>query len=126
MVLDRLKQVASHVSGTAPPPYPFDPLTPTEIERATAIIDKEHDGLSYNTVVVHEPRKAEMLKWLADPAHAHKPHRVADICAIGKGNEVYDGLVDLDEGKITTWEHIEGVQPLVRISTKAIRDYLLI
>ena len=117
MVLDRLRQVAQHVTGTTPPPHPFDPLSATEIEATTAIIAKEHEGLYYNAVTIHEPRKADMLAWLADPDHTHRPHRVADVVAIGKGSKVYDGLVDLEEKKIIKWELMDGVQPLVRGST---------
>ena len=115
MVLDRVKQVAQHVAGTAPIPYPFDPLSAAEIENAVSLIRKEHGALYYNAVTLWEPRKAEMLAWLADPGHAKRPHRVADVVAIEKGSKVFDGLVDLDEGKIVKWEHTEGVQPLVRI-----------
>ena len=115
MVLDRLKQVAQHVAGTTPPPHPFDPLSASEIEKATAIVRKEHGSLFFNAVTVWEPRKAEMLAWLADPEHTVRPHRVADVVAIGKGSKVYDGLVDLDEEKIVQWELTEDVQPLVRM-----------
>lgn len=115
MVLDRLKQVAQHVAGTAPRPHPFDPLSEAEIERAVSIVRKEHDSLYFNTVTLWEPRKVEMLKWLADPNHTPRPHRVADVVAIAKGDKVYDGLVDLEEGKIVKWEAAEGVQPLVRL-----------
>ena len=114
MVLERLKQVAQHVAGTAPPPHPFDPLSGSEIESAVALIRQEHGSLYYNAVTLWEPRKAEMLAWLADPEHTVRPHRVADVVAIGKGSKVYDGLVDLDEQKIVKWEYTEGVQPLVR------------
>ena len=113
MVLERLKQVAQHVAGSAPPPHPFDPLTASEIEAAVSIVGKEHNSVYYNAVTLHEPRKAEMLAWLADPAHTNRPHRVADVVAIGKGSKVYDGKVDLDEEKILLWESEEGVQPLV-------------
>lgn len=113
MVLDRLKQVAQHVTGTAPSPHPFDPLSALEIEKATAIVREEHGSLFFNAVTVWEPRKEEMLAWLADPEHTVRPHRVADVVAIGKGSKVYDGLVDLDEGKIVKWELTEDVQPLV-------------
>ena len=116
MVLDRLKQVAQHVTGSQPPPYPFDPLTAREIEVAVAIIRKEHSSLYYNAVTLHEPRKATMLAWLADPEHTPRPRRTADVVAIGKGSKVYDGLVDLDEQKILQWESVEGVQPLVGTS----------
>ena len=114
MVLDRLKQVAQHVTGTTPPPHPFDPLSAAEIEKAVTLVNKEHGPLYYNAVTVWEPRKGEMLAWLADPDHTNRPHRVADVVAIKRGGTVYDGLVDLDEDKILKWESTEGVQPLVR------------
>lgn len=114
MVLDRLKQVTQHVTGTAPRPHPFDPLSGSEIESAVALIRQEHGSLHYNAITLWEPRKAEMLTWLADPNHTVRPHRVADVVAIGRGSKVYDGLVDLDEQKIVRWEFTEGVQPLVR------------
>lgn len=114
MVLDRLKQVAQHVIGTAPPPHPFDPLSASEIEKVASLVRQEHDSLYYNAITLLEPRKAEMLAWLADPDHTVRPHRVADVVAIGKGSKVFDGLIDLDEQKIVQWELTEGVQPLVR------------
>lgn len=114
MVLERLKQVTQHVTGTAPPPHPFDPLSAAEIEKATAIVRQEYGPLYFNAVTVWEPRKADMLTWLADPKHSVRPHRIADVVAIGRGSKVYDGLVDLDEEKIVQWELTEGVQPLVR------------
>lgn len=113
MVLDRLKQVAQHVTGTAPPPHPFDPLSATEIEAAADLIRREHGSLYYNAISLLEPRKAEMQAWLADPEHTVRPHRVADVVAIGKGSKVYDGWVDLTEKKIVNWELTNDVQPLV-------------
>lgn len=114
MALDRLKQVAQHVTGTTPPPHPFDPLSATEIEAAADLIRREHGSLYYNAISLLEPRKAEMQAWLADPEHTVRPHRVADVVAIGKGSKVYDGWVDLTEKKIVNWELTDGVQPLVR------------
>lgn len=113
MLLGRLRQVAQHVTGNSPPPHPFDPLSAAEIEKAVAIINKEHAPLNYNAITVHEPRKAQMMVWLQGPDHTPRPHRVADVVAIKKGGTVYDGLVDLDEGKVVSWESNEGVQPLV-------------
>ena len=114
MVLERLKQVAQHVSGTLPSSHPFDPLSAEEIEAAVALVRKEKGDLFYNAVSLLEPRKSQMLAWLADPEHANRPHRVADVVAIGKGSKVYDGIVDLEEKKILQWESVEGVQPLVK------------
>ena len=114
MVLQRLKQVAQHVSGIAPPPHPFDPLSPSEIEKVVAIVRREHASLYFNAVTTLETRKVEMMAWLADPEHSPRPRRVADIVATSKGSKVYDGLIDIEAEKIIKWEIIDGVQPIVR------------
>lgn len=113
MALDRLKAMAQQVSGATPLPHPFDPLTNTEIELAVQTVRKAHGQLFYNAVTLWEPRKKQMLAWLANPAQAPRPARVADVVAIGKGGVVFEGLVDLKETKILKWETLEGVQPLV-------------
>jgi primary-amine oxidase len=116
MALERLQSVAQHVTGTTPPPHPFDPLSNAEIETAAQIIRKEHGKVHYNAITLYEPRKKEMLKWLADPAHTPRPARIADIVAIAPGGKVYDGLVNLIEGKIVKWVQLAGVQPLVSVT----------
>lgn len=113
MALDRLKQAASHVTGLGQPPHPFDPLSETEIEQAVGIVREEHSNVFFNAVTLGEPRKAEMMKWIKNPEHTPRPHRIADVVCIGKGSKVFDGIVDLTEGKILSWEMTEGVQPLV-------------
>lgn len=107
--------MAQHVTGKPPLSHPFDPLTAIEIELAVAVVRKEYGDLYYNAVTLFEPRKEEMLLWLADPDHSARPRKVADIVAIGKGSKVYDGLVDLDQERIIKWELVEGAQPLVRV-----------
>lgn len=118
MALDRLQSVTSHLTGNTTPPHPFDPLSNAEIEHAVAIIRKEHGKVAYNAISLHEPRKKEMLAWLADPNTAPRPARIADVVVIGAGSKVYDGLVDLKSGKILEWITMEGVQPLVSLSTE--------
>jgi primary-amine oxidase len=113
MALDRLKQAASHLTGQAAPPHPFDPLTESEIEQAVAVIRKEHSDVFFNAVTLWEPRKAEMMKWIKDTQHTPRPSRVADVVCIGRGSKVFEGIVDLKEDKIINWEQKDGVQPLV-------------
>jgi primary-amine oxidase len=113
MALDRLKQAASHLTGQAAPPHPFDPLTESEIEQAVAVIRKEHSDVFFNAVTLWEPRKAEMMKWMKDTQHTPRPPRVADVVCIGRGSKVFEGIVDLKEDKIINWEQKDGVQPLV-------------
>lgn len=113
MALNRLKSVAQHITNTAPPPHPFDPLTNAEIESAVSIIRAQKGQLHYNAITLWEPRKKEMMKWIADPEHIPRPARVADVVVIAPGGKVYDGLVDLKEERLVKWEAIDGVQPLV-------------
>jgi primary-amine oxidase len=113
MALDRLKQAASHLTGQVGPPHPFDPLSEAEIERAVALVRTEHNDVFFNAITLWEPRKAEMLKWIKEPQHTPRPTRVADVVCIGRGSKVFEALVDLDEGKLVSWEQKDGVQPLV-------------
>ena len=113
MAVSRLKQLTTQLSSSPPLPHPFDPLSAEEIEKAVRIVDKEYGPLAYNAVSLLEPRKEEMMAWLHNPDVCPKPKRVADVVAIKKGGAVYDGLVDLGEGKVTSWTSIEGVQPLI-------------
>ncbi|KAF2404542.1 hypothetical protein EJ06DRAFT_487365 [Trichodelitschia bisporula] len=110
-VADRLTQVAAHLLPQ--PPHPHDPLSGAEIRKAVEIVRSAHPGLFFNAVTLWEPRKAAMQAWLAAPNTAPRPHRVADVVAIGRGSKVYDGVVDLTTGEIVSWELTEGVQPLI-------------
>lgn len=113
MVLDRLQQLTYQVDGSSPPPHPFDPLSTAEIDTAVSIIRREHGKVNFNAVSLYEPRKAEMMAWLADPNNAPRPKRAAEVVAISPEGQVYDGFVDLNEGKIVEWKHTPGVQPII-------------
>lgn len=113
MVLERLQQMASHLTGQATHTHPLDPLTTEEIAAAVAIVKRVYPAVHFNAVTLWEPRKAEMQAWLSAPETVPRPHRVADVVAIGRGSKVFDGLVDLKEERIVKWELTEGVQPLI-------------
>lgn len=98
-------------------PYPLDPLTLEEIETVITAVKKVHGDLFFNVVSMHEPRKAEMTAWLADPETAPRPTRVADVVVIAPGGKVYDGLVDVKTATITYWELLDGLQPIVSSHT---------
>jgi primary-amine oxidase len=115
MALNRLKSITHHVTATASPPHPFDPLSNAEIETAAEIIRKEHGIVHYNAITLLEPRKKEMLKWLEDPVRTPRPTRIADVVAIAPGGKVCDGWINLEEQKIVKWTILDGVQPLVCI-----------
>ena len=90
-----------------------DPLSTNEIAAAVAIVRQEHPHVFFNAVTLWEPPKKQMQRWLASPSTVPKPHRIADVVAIGKGSKVFDGHVDLNEGRILKWELTDGVQPLI-------------
>jgi primary-amine oxidase len=93
-------------------PHPFDPLSKEEIQHAVNVVKKTYGDLLFNVVSLHEPRKAEMTKWLEDSS-APRPARIADVVAIAPGGKVYDALVDLASGNITKWELLDGLHPIV-------------
>jgi primary-amine oxidase len=99
-------------SANAGLPHPFDPLSSTEIEQAISIVTKAHGDLFFNVVSLQEPRKAVMTAWLANPA-SPRPPRVADVVVIAKGGAVFEGFVDLAADKITSWDKLNGLQPIV-------------
>ncbi|KAJ3566516.1 hypothetical protein NPX13_g7100 [Xylaria arbuscula] len=93
-------------------PHPLDPLSQAEIQSTIDIVKKAHGELFFNVVSLHEPRKAEMSRWLENPS-APQPARIADVVVIAPGGKVYDGLVDLASGTITKWELLDGLQPII-------------
>lgn len=113
MVLERLQQVSSLFTGQVVKTHPFDPLSSDEIAAAVAIVKKEYPDVFFNAVTLSEPPKKEMMRWVASPDTVPRPARLAEIVAIGRGSKVFDGLVDIQAGKILKWELTEGVQPLI-------------
>lgn len=101
------------LTADVPFPHPFDPLSLEEIETAITTVKKAHGDVFFNVVSLHEPRKAEMTAWLADPETAPRPTRVADVVVIAPGGKVYDGFVDIKTATITHWEELDGLQPIV-------------
>ncbi|KAH0610064.1 uncharacterized protein H6S33_012610 [Morchella sextelata] len=115
-MLERLQQIHDHLfkPGT-PQPHPLDPLSELEIEYAVSIVSKDHGPkLRYNTVCLSEPKKAEMLAWLETPEVAPRPLREAEVVVVGDGY-LCDGIVDLTNGVIKTWEKLTGVQPMLTV-----------
>lgn len=108
MVLERLQQMASHVTGQLARPHPLDPLSKAEIAKAVDIIKREHPDVFFNAITIKEPPKADALRWVASPDTAPRPPRMADCVCIGPGSKVYDSLVDLEKGQIISWECVNS------------------
>ncbi|KAH8775444.1 copper amine oxidase [Diaporthe sp. PMI_573] len=93
--------------------HPFDPLSLQEIETVITSVKKAHGDVFFNVVSLHEPRKAEMSAWLADPEKSPRPARIADVVVIAPGGKVFDGLVDVKTASIKHWEQLDGAQPII-------------
>ena len=99
-----IRQVASH---------PLDPLTAEEIMEASGILKSER-GLGtrvrFETIVLKEPAKEEVLGFrTGDPIR-----RNAFLVVLDNDDEAtYEATVCLDEGRVTDWKHIPGVQPRI-------------
>ncbi|PHH68000.1 hypothetical protein CDD80_320 [Ophiocordyceps camponoti-rufipedis] len=95
--------------------HPSDPLSAPEITTAISLIQTTHPTVQFHVVTLHEPRKAELLQWLAHPDTAKKPARIADVVVVAPGARVGEGLVNLDEGCIVSWAWLEGQQPIITV-----------
>ncbi|TQN65480.1 Copper amine oxidase 1 [Colletotrichum shisoi] len=106
------------------PTHPLDPLSSAEIQKAIAVVKAAHGDVFFNVVSLHEPRKAELTRWLASPTTTPLPSRIADVVVIAKGGKVYDGLVDIASGAITKWELMQGVQPIITMEELQIVEHV--
>ena len=114
-MLERIQQVGAQLIGKPlqTEHFPLDPLTVDEIAAAVEIVRNEYTDVHFNAVALKEPKKNELMQWLEAAGSAPRPHRVADVVCLGRGSKVFDGLVDLTEGRITKWTLAEGCQPLI-------------
>ncbi len=87
--------------------HPLDPLNSHEIAGAAALV-RQHGGLSgqawFETIALHEPEKDELLQKTV-------PARRAFVCCYDPpSGQTWDGVVNLGEGRLEGWRHVEGAQ----------------
>ncbi|KAI6785943.1 primary-amine oxidase [Emericellopsis cladophorae] len=102
----------------SPTAHPLDPVSPQELSTATHVVRTAHASiapLQFQAISLLEPRKAELSAWLVDRSRAPRPARVADVTVIAAEGKAYDGFVDLKSGKITKWEQLDGLQPIITL-----------
>ena len=90
--------------------HPLDPLSETEVSAAVRVV-RDESGLDesgwFETVTLDEPSKKE----LADFDSGSAIGRRAYVCCYEpSSNRTLRGIVNLEENKLHSWEHVKGVQ----------------
>ena len=93
--------------------HPLDPLTSEEIVRAAGIL-KEQKQLGprarFETIVLNEPDKACVAAFSAgDPI----PREAFLVILDNATESTYEATVSLNDGQVTSWKHVPGVQPRI-------------
>src|SRR6267378_496697 len=95
--------------------HPLEPLTPEEIVAAVAIVrvgPASSEQMRFVMVKLHEPGPEVSLSY--EPGD-NVPREVF-ISLLDKTNGVgkaYEAIVNLSEGRVRSWKHIEGMQPSI-------------
>jgi primary-amine oxidase len=95
--------------------HPLDPLTPSEIAHAVEVIRRDcglSGSLRFTLIDLREPDKADLLGWAGGAAS--RPAREAEAVVLDNGDGLaYEAVVDLDQGAVTSWTNVPGVQPVI-------------
>lgn len=90
--------------------HPLDPLTAQEIVQAAEIISRD-SGLNtsawFETITLEEPRSPVRN---SDALQTKEPRRAYVCCYETSSNRTLNGIVNLDEDRIESWQHVEGAQ----------------
>src|SRR6266568_714984 len=108
--------MATQVEGT---PFvlahPLEPLTPEEIQLASAIVLEEQslsERVRFVSVTLYEPPKQEVLAFKTGDAVVRR----AFIILLDKNTETsatYEAIVNLSAKQVDSWKHIPGPQPSI-------------
>ena len=96
-----------------PDPHPLDPLTGEELQQAIGIIRRER-GLDpralFEQVRLKEPGKATVREF----RHGDVIQREAFAVVLDRNaQKTFEAVVDLNEGRLKSWQHLVGVQPCI-------------
>ncbi len=96
------------VPVSAAPAHPLDALTPSEIERAVALLRAANhlaDGDRIVSLSLAEPGKADVRAWSPGKPFGRQAHAVA----LSKG-QLAEAQLDLSQGKVVSWTPIANRQ----------------
>lgn len=96
--------------------HPLDPLTRDEITAAREILEDNQDidpESRYVKIVLDEPSKDDLRDY-EDGADLDREAFI--ILRDATNKTTYEATVSLDQENVTSWEHVEGVQPSVTLA----------
>jgi primary-amine oxidase len=93
--------------------HPLDPLSAEEIAAAVRILRAERSpgpSIRFETVELKEPSKAVLRAYRPGvPVRREAFLAMFDV----EADALFEAVVDLDEGKVTSWRVIEGARPTI-------------
>ncbi len=104
-----------HVAASRAVSHPLDPLTSEEIAGAAAILRAQRrlgPRVRFETIVLQEPSKDVVLNY--EPGGAISRNAFVVILDNEDGS-TYEAVVSLNEGQVTSWQHVPGVQPRIML-----------
>ena len=90
--------------------HPLDALTNAEywtVFETMKASGRLNAASRYAGVSLHEPPKAEVLRWKAG-----EPFRREALAIIKQGRQTFEAVVDVRGRKIVSWKEIPGVEPV--------------
>ena len=101
------------VAATHATAHPLDPLTAAEITEAASILKAQRqlgDRVRFETIVLQEPDKATVGNFRpGDTIERNALLVILDNAAAA----TYEAVVSLNEQRVTSWQHVPGVQPRI-------------
>ena len=91
--------------------HPMDALTGDEywaVVETMKASGKLDAASRYAGVSLHEPPKAEVLRWKRGD-----PFRREALAIIKQGRQTFEALVDVSNRKLISWKEIKGVEPML-------------
>ncbi|MEO1142212.1 MAG: primary-amine oxidase, partial [Pseudomonadota bacterium] len=105
--------------------HPLNPLNQYEIAKAVEII-KRDSGLDasgwFETITLEEPR-LDISSW--DTTANQEPRRAYVCCYEPSSNRTLNGIINLDDEQIESWQHVEGAQARIVPDEFALGDQMV-
>lgn len=106
----------THANST-PVLHPLEPLSDKEVQTAVSIVRSKQalsESVRFVSVTLHEPAPEVALNFSSADAVTREAFMVLYDKSNGKG-ATYEAIVNITTGEVTSWKHVEGVQPSIML-----------